>query len=47
MIEILLIKQGDDSGRMVQHAPTLDQARKIIANGLPPTPTGYSYKIII
>lgn len=44
-IYISIIKNGDDSGEIIQYAKSIEQARNLIENVLPKAKSGYSYRI--
>lgn len=43
---ILIIKRGEDSGRIVQWATSIEHAQQLIADIMPPLLPGYYYTII-
>ena len=45
-VYIAIIKRGDDCGRIIQWANTIEHAQKIIQQALPKLEPGYYYRII-
>jgi hypothetical protein len=46
MYQIVIVKRGDDCGRVIQYANTFTQATRLIESILPPTSPGYYYQIV-
>lgn len=46
MYYIEIVKRGDDCGRTIQYAESIEQAEKLIHDVLPKLQAGYYYKIV-